>query len=144
MYHYSMLAIFNADLLSLFADFIVFIHLCYLVFTVGGEASILVGWLLGWNWVRNRVFRIIHLLSVLLVAFEAVMGIWCPLTLWEYRLRQAAWQSAEEEISFVGRLIRTVLFYDFPPWFFTLLYVGFGGLVLVTLIFVPPGKKRKG
>jgi hypothetical protein len=129
------------NLYALLADALVFLHLCYLVFTVGGEAAILAGWIRGWVWIRNRVFRFLHLASVLLVALEALLGIWCPLTVWEYRMRRAAGQMVEEDISFVGRLIRMILFYEFPPLFFTLLYIGFGGLVLLTLIYVPPAKK---
>jgi hypothetical protein len=139
-----MSVLFNKGFFALLADFVVLIHFCYLGFTVGGEISILIGWLRGWTWVRNRVFRTLHLLAVLFVAFEALLGIWCPLTLWEYRLRTAAGQSAEEDISFVGRLVRMLLFYEFPVWFFTLLYVGFGGLVLLTLMLVPPAKKGEG
>lgn len=125
------------------ADTLVFLHLCYLVFTVGGELAVIAGWIRGWGWIRNRVFRFLHLASVLLVALEALLGIWCPLTVWEYRLRHAAGQVVEEDISFVGRLLRMILFYEFPPVFFTVLYVGFGGLVLLTFIHVPPRKKEQ-
>ncbi len=128
------------NLYALAADGIVVLHLCYVAFTLGGEAAILAGWLFKWRWIRNRVFRLLHLAAVLLVAAEALLGIWCPLTVWEHRLRYLAGQHVEEEISFVGRLIRLVLFYDFPAWFFLALYVGFGLLVLLSFILIPPEK----
>ena len=34
-------------------------------------------------------------------------------------------------------------FYDFPAWFFTSLYIGFGIIVILTLAVFPPLWKRK-
>ncbi|MGC9311343.1 MAG: DUF2784 domain-containing protein [Sediminispirochaetaceae bacterium] len=129
---------------GLTADIIVFVHLLYLLFTVGGEALILTGGILKWRWVRNLPFRITHLVAVVLVSLEAVIGMLCPLTELEYTLRRAAGQTVEEEISLVGRIIRSILFYDFPAWFFTGLYVGFGILVILTLFLFPPARKKHG
>jgi hypothetical protein len=124
------------------ADLVLAVHLAYVLFAVGGEALILGGAVLRKSWVRNRKFRFLHLAAVLFVAFEALAGLVCPLTEWEYRLRTAAGQRAEDDITFIGRLIRSIIFYDFPPLFFTLLYVGFGALVLLTLFFIPPRNKH--
>lgn len=127
---------------GLLADLIVGIHFLYVMFTVCGEFLILAGGILKWQWVRNRVFRILHLIAVLFVAAESLVGILCPLTQIEYNLRQRAGQQREESLSFVARLIRRVIFYDFPELFFTLLYVGFGILVILTIIFIPMNKKK--
>ncbi len=128
---------------GLTADIVVSVHLLYLLFTVGGEALVLIGGILKWYWIRNLPFRIVHLVAVVLVSFEAVIGMLCPLTELEYILRRAAGQHVEEEISLVGRIIRSILFYDFPAWFFTGLYVGFGILVVLTLFIFPPARKRR-
>lgn len=128
---------------ALLADVVLVFHFAYLLFTVGGEALILLGGLLNWSWIRNRVFRRIHLAAVLFVAVEALIGYLCPLTQIEYSLRQAAGQQVESEISFLARIIRSVLFYDFPGWFFTLLYVGFGALVLITYLLIPVRKQKR-
>jgi hypothetical protein len=124
------------------ADLIVFIHLLYVLFAVGGELLIVIGAIARRRWVRNRLFRFLHLGAVLLVAAESLLDITCPLTEWEYRLRIIAGQRAEGDITFIGRLIRSIIFYDFPPLFFTVLYVGFGLLVLSTFILIPPGHKK--
>ncbi|MDY7027774.1 MAG: DUF2784 domain-containing protein [Spirochaetota bacterium] len=129
---------------GLTADIVVFVHLLYLLFTVGGEALILTGGILKWRWIRNLPFRITHLVAVVLVSAEALIGMLCPLTELEYTLRRAAGQTVEEEISLVGRIIRSILFYDFPAWFFTGLYVGFGILVILTLFLFPPAWKKRG
>ena len=106
---------------ALFADIIVIIHLCYVLFAVGGEVIVLVGALFRWTGIRNPSFRISHLVAVGLVAVEAVMAISCPLTLWEYALRQKAGQEVEKNLSFIARLVRLIIFYDFPSWVFTVM-----------------------
>jgi len=93
------------DLYSYAADFIVLFHLCYVLFAVGGELLILLGGLFRWVWIRNLTFRIVHLLAVVVVAVEALIGVLCPLTDWEYRLRLRAGQGIEEEIPFMARLV---------------------------------------
>ena len=125
------------------ADAIVVFHFCYVLFAVGGELIVLLGWLLRWPWIRNLAFRIVHLASVAVVAMEALIGVLCPLTDWEYRLRLLAGQTFEEEIPFMARLVRRIIFYDFPTWVFTLTYILFALLVAATLLLVPPRKKPR-
>jgi hypothetical protein len=127
---------------ALLADLIVIFHLFYVGFTVGGEALILTGALFRWKWVRNRVFRISHLASCLLVAVEAIVGVLCPLTDWEYTLRSKAGQSFDRDLTFIARIVHRIIFYDFPTWVFTAAYLGFGALVILTLLIVPPGRKN--
>jgi len=127
---------------ALAADSMVFLHLCYVGFTVGGTVLILAGGIFKWHWVRNRTFRIIHTIAVLIVTAESLAGVWCPLTVWEWRLRARAGQHVEQDISFVGRLIRDLIFVDLPPWAFTVMYTGFGILVLVIMIFIRPEKRE--
>jgi hypothetical protein len=124
------------------ADLTVFAHFLIVSFCVLGEAAILLGAALRWKWIRNLAFRIVHLGTVLFVALEAILGMTCPLTEWEYRLRGAAGQRYEADLSFLARILRKIIFYDFPHWVFTALYVGFGALILVTFILVRPARKR--
>jgi hypothetical protein len=131
------------DLYSYAADFIVLFHLCYVLFAVGGELLIVLGGLLRWVWIRNLAFRIVHLLAVVLVAAEALIGVLCPLTEWEYRLRLHAGQIIEEEIPFMARLVRRLIFYDFPAWVFTLAYILFALAVAASFFLFPPGRKPR-
>jgi len=123
------------------ADVVVAIHVAYVSFVVVGELAILLGAWLGWGWVRNRWFRVAHLLAIAIVAYEAINNIECPLTGWEYQLRRLAGQDVSGE-TFVGRLLHSVLFYEMPAWAFTTMYVGFAVLVLGTLVLVPPRWRR--
>jgi hypothetical protein len=125
------------------ADAVVVLHLAYVLFAVGGEILVLAGGLLGWRWVRSLPLRLVHLAAVALVAVEALVGVVCPLTEWEYLLREAAGQHVERQISFIGRLVRSVIFYDFPAWVFTLAYVGFAVLVAATFALFPPRRPQR-
>ncbi|MDF1567993.1 MAG: DUF2784 domain-containing protein [Spirochaetaceae bacterium] len=127
---------------ALAADAIALIHLLYVSFTVGGTVLILVGTLLKWPWIRRRTFRFIHLGAVLVVAAESLLGIWCPLTVWEWQLRARAGQLIETDVSFVGRLIRSIIFVELPDWGFTLLYAGFGVFVILVLVFIRPEQRK--
>ena len=130
------------NIYTFLADCILVLHFCYLLFTVGGAAVILAGGLLGWRMIRNRLFRLLHLGSVVFVALEVLVGMWCPLTIWEYRLRILGGQHADGDIRFIGRIIRSIMFFDFPGWFFLLLYIGFAGLVAALFVIFPPQKNR--
>ena len=122
---------------SLAADALVCVHMAYVLFVVAGFVAILIGTALRTSWVRSFWFRIIHLAMIAIVAVEAVLGIPCPLTVWEHELRIRAGQPVQEA-SFIGRLVHDLLFFDAPAWVFTLAYAFFGMLVLSTFLFAPP------
>jgi hypothetical protein len=122
------------------ADLVVAVHVLYVGFIVVGQAATLVGIARNWRWVRNPWFRYCHCGAIVVVAAEALLGIACPLTVWEDRLR--GW--AGEEVtagSFIGRSLHNLIFYDLPTWVFTVVYVGFAALVLVTAFLAPPERK---
>src|SRR5258706_108550 len=90
------------------ADAILLLHAFFVLFVVGGLALILAG-ARRWSWIRNRVFRGLHLAAIAFVAIEALLGITCPLTRWEDLLR-----GAQAERSFIGRWVAYFLYYDLP------------------------------
>jgi len=128
---------------ALLADLLVFLHLGYVSFVIAGLLLIWLGVLLGWGWVRRPLFRLPHLVCTLIVPLEALTGLICPLTTWERELRFEAGQSPED-ISFMARLARDVLFYRAPEWVFTVSYVAFGLLVLATFFLVPIRRRAVG
>lgn len=109
------------------ADVILVIHFAFVLFVVAGLALIWAGAALRWRWVRNRWFRLAHLAAICFVAAEAIIGVACPLTVWENALRGNV-----EEAGFIERLVGGVLYYDFPEWVFTLVYVAFALVVAMT------------
>src|SRR5438034_7189314 len=69
------------------ADVVAAIHLGWVLFVVLGLLAILLGRALGWEWVRNRWFRGIHLAMIVGVVLRALIWPRCPLSWWEYDLR---------------------------------------------------------
>jgi hypothetical protein len=123
---------------SLLADVILVVHFAFVLFVVGGFALILLGAALGWPWIRNPAFRYAHVGAIVFVALEALVGVACPLTVWEDALRSAS----SDAPSFVGRWVSRLLYYDFPEWVFTVAYVAFALAVIASLIWIPPRRRR--
>ncbi len=119
------------------ADLVVAVHVGYVAFVVVGQILILIGVWRRWGWVRNRWFRCLHLLAILIVAGEALFNVTCPLTTWEARLRQAAGQQVSQG-TFVGNMLHHLIFFDAPDWVFNMSYVLFAVLVGLTFWFAPP------
>ena len=119
------------------ADTVLVVHALFVLFVVGGFVLILVG-AQRWSWVRNRAFRALHLGAIGLVTAEALLGITCPLTMWENMLRGGG-----AERSFVGRWVARLLYYDFPEWVFATAYCVFTLAVVAAWRLVPP-RARKG
>ena len=95
-----------------------------------------------WNWIRNPWFRYLHLGAIAFVAVEAVLGVACPLTVWEDLLRGGHRMNGGPE-SFVGRWVHWLLYYRAPEWVFTSIYVAWAAATLLTLRLVPP-RRRAG
>jgi hypothetical protein len=118
------------------ADAVVAIHTIYVGFVVFGLIAILIGYARDWRWVRNRYFRLVHLAAIGFVCLESIVGIDCPLTTLENGLRLGAGQSGYGG-DFIGYWLDRLIFYDFPPSVFMVVYLAFGALVLLTLWLVP-------
>lgn len=116
------------------ADVILVVHFMFVLFVVGGFALILAGAALRWSWVSARTFRSAHLGAILLVAAESLVGVACPLTVWEDMLRR----SGPQDAGFVGRWVARLLYYDFPEWMFAAAYTVFALAVALAWHLVPP------
>ncbi len=127
---------------SLAADAMVAFHAAYVGFVVFGLLTILIGILCHWRWIGNFWFRIIHLVMISVVVCEALSGILCPLTTWEYDLRIKAGETVQQG-TFIGRFFHNVLISDAEAEVFTKWYCVFGGVVLATLILAPPRRPRR-
>lgn len=130
-------------LLLFLADSLLVFHALFVVFVVVGLALVYVGYFLAWSWIRNRVFRALHLLAIGIVVVQSWLGVTCPLTTWEMALREAAGAGVYSG-SFVQHWLDFLLYYRAPEWVFIALYTGFGTLVLASWYFVPPSSKLPG
>jgi len=122
---------------ELAADAILLIHFAFVLFVVGGLALIWIGAAAGWRWIRNYWFRIAHLAAIVFVALESLAGMWCPLTVWENALRGTA-----NEKSFIARWVHRLMFFQLPEWMFTVAYVLFAVIVVLTMVLIPPQKRH--
>jgi polyferredoxin len=118
------------------ADALLVLHFFIAAFIAGGLPLIWLGAALGWRWVRDPWFRYAHLAAIALVAAEALLGIACPLTVWEDLLRGGV-----QTESFVARWVQRLLFYRAPEWVFATAYALWAAATLVTLRLVPPRRR---
>jgi len=124
----------------LLADAIALLHTAIVLFVVGGQALILIGWAVGWIWPRRPGFRWLHLGLIGFVVVQSWLGQLCPLTIWENELRRLA-GAAGYAGGFVEYWVHQFLFWSWPHWVFVTVYTLFGGLVLVSFIVYGPRRK---
>jgi hypothetical protein len=117
------------------ADAILFTHFAVVIFITMALPLIYLGAARGWTWVRAWRWRVLHLAAILFVAAESIVGLACPLTVWEDALR-----GHRPGVGFLERWIERIMFYDLPAWVFVLAYTGFGVLVALTWAMVPPAR----
>ncbi len=130
------------SLLLFLADLILIVHATFVFFVVFGLFAIYVGYFLNWQWVRNRVFRLFHLLAIGFVAVQSWVGAICPLTIWEMAVREEA-RSATYSGSFLQHWLHSLLFYSAPEWVFITAYSCFLGLVVASWFIVPPNLRAR-
>ena len=119
------------------ANTVLVLHVCVVLFIVGGLLLILVGNRLGWQWVNRLWFRLLHLAAIVYVAGQTWFGITCPLTILENWLRSQS-GSTPYAAGFVEYWFQRILFYDAPAWVFTLAYTAFALLVAASWWRFPP------
>ena len=128
--------------MSLLAVLILFTHALFVAFVILGLASIPLGSCLRWQWIRNPWFRSAHLLAIVLVMTESLLGWICPLTEWESMARIAAGGEAYS-VSFIRYWLHELLYYDLEPWVFAVAYTVLALLAAVAWLLVPPQIRRE-
>ncbi len=127
------------------ADLMVAIHVTYVAYVLLGQLAIVIAAPMKWQWARNPWFRLTHLSAIAVVAYEAVRGLRCPLTVWEEQLRALAGQTFNGSETFMGRILHDLLFVEnMPEIAFTIGYCGMALLVIQGLIMYPPRWFRVG
>ena len=125
---------------SLLADTVLILHFAVVVFVVAGLPAIVIGNCLRWAWVNAYFFRVLHLLAILVIAAQAWLGQYCPLTVLESWLRVQAGQAAYDA-SFVQHWLERVLYFNAPLWVFAIAYSLFAVLVAWAWWFYPPRRR---
>jgi hypothetical protein len=120
------------------ADVVLVVHAAFVFFVVGGLLATWVGLALGMAFARSPWFRGLHLAAIAFVVAESLLGIMCPLTVWEDALRGTTGGDG-----FIQRWVHAWLYWDWPGWVFSAIYVAFGGLVAWTWARFPPRRARR-
>ena len=128
------------SLLLLLADALLLIHVLFVGFVVLGLVAIYLGFFLHWRWVRNRWFRVLHLMAIIIVVLQSWLGLICPLTIWEMALREKA-GAAVYAGSFIQHWLHQLLYWQAPDWVFIVVYTVFGALVLASWFIVRPASR---
>jgi hypothetical protein len=123
---------------ALIANIVLSIHFLIAAFITLGFVAIPLGAWWRWRWVRIRGVRLAHLLGILFVGAESVLGVACPLTIWEDLLRDAA----PAEGGFIARLLRALLYYDVPLGWFSTIYSCAAVVAVILWYVVPPAPWR--
>ena len=123
--------------LRLLADALLLLHVLFAGFVVLGLLAIFAGAALGWAWVRNPIFRLLHLLAIIVVATQALLGRICPLTILEMELRASAGEEVYQG-TFVSHWLQELLYFEAPEWVFQVVYTAFALLVALSWKFVRP------
>ncbi len=131
----------EAGALFVAADAVLVLHVAFVAFVVLGQLYVLTGWALGWPSARNKAFRLLHLAAIGVVVLQAWLGLVCPLTLLELHLRGGQADLMQGQ-SFIGYWLSRLLYYQAPPWVFTMVYTLFGLVVLVCYFGYPPGRRK--
>ena len=124
------------------ADLILLLHVLFVAFVVIGLVLILIGKICGWNWVRNPWFRLIHLVAIIIVVFQAWFGLICPLTTIEMALRSRAGDTVYSG-SFISYWLERLLYYRLPPWVFAVCYTAFSVIVVASWYWIRPRRFKQ-
>jgi hypothetical protein len=113
------------------------LHLAVIAFNVAGCLLIPLGAWRSWHWVRMFWWRLAHLLSLTVVALQAMLGRACFLTIWQGDLSGSTHVQPLIE-AWINRLI----YWELPLWVFAAAYVAVFVYVIALWILVRPRRTR--
>lgn len=113
------------------------LHLAIIAFNVAGCLLIPLGAWLGWRWVRAFWWRLAHVLSLAVVALQAMLGRACFLTIWQGDLA-----GTEHVEPLIEKWMNGLIYWSLPLWVFAAAYVAVFVYVLALWIWVRPRRSR--
>jgi Protein of Unknown function (DUF2784) len=122
---------------ALLADITLIIHTLFIAFVLLGAIVVILGGFKKWMWVRNPLFRWAHLVGILFVTAQSWLGMTCPLTTLEMKLRLMAGDSLYTG-GFIQHWLQELIYFAAPTWVFTAAYSLFGLLVALSWLAFPP------
>jgi Protein of Unknown function (DUF2784) len=126
---------------TFFADTVLLVYFAIVVFVVSGLPAIVIGNWLRWAWVNAYGFRVLNLAAIVVIAAQAWLGQYCPLTVLESWLRVQA-GGAAYGASFVQHWLARLVYFNAPLWVFAVAYSLFAVLVALAWWFYPPRQRQ--
>ena len=121
------------------ADTILAIHLVIIAFNVAFLIGIPFGAWRGWRLIRVAWLRLLHLALMAIVAVQALAGRACILTIWQNDLTG---RSASPP-PLIMHAVDSLIYWNFPLWVFTTLYVAVFLYIVALSIFIPFRRRDK-
>src|SRR5580692_9756504 len=109
----------TADQNLLAANAVLAVHLVVINFNLFGLFAIPLGGWLGWRFVRVACWRWLHLVSMAVVAVQAVAGRACFLTILQDNLAGAG----PGQPPLIVRVVDRLVYWPVPLWVFAVIYV---------------------
>ena len=111
----------------LFSEIFLLFHFFIFLFMILSFFLLALGYYQKWEWVKNRYYRLIHLILMGIIFIETILGFMCPLTILENFLRNDI-----EINNKITQIIHQIMYWDLPTYQFIILYL----LSLLYLIFL--------
>lgn len=99
---------------KILADIIVVMHFAWILFMLTGFIFTVIGFFRK-GFFERWLFRTLHLFGILYVSLLALMGKYCPLTIWENILRQKYDPNLTYGGSFIIHYIEKLVYPDINP-----------------------------
>ncbi len=127
---------------KILADVIVVMHFAWILFMLLGFILTLCGFF--WKEFFDRwLFRILHLFGITYVSFLAIMGKYCPLTIWENSLRAKYDPTLTYSGSYIVHYIEKLVYLDVNLLVILIPTVFIAIFTVVVFMIKPPTKMRK-
>ena len=111
----------------IFSEIVLLFHFCIFLFIITSFIFIPLGYHKKWKWVKNKYYRLIHLVLMGIIFIETILGFMCPLTILENFLRNDIKINNK-----ITQIIHQIMYWDLPTYQFIILYL----LSLLYLIFL--------
>ena len=129
-------------LYKILADIIVIVHFGWIIFMLIGFILTLCGFF--WKGIFDKwLFRTLHIFGIAYVSLLAIMGKYCPLTLWENTLRSKYDPGITYPGSFMIYYAERLVYPDVNPLIIQIPTTLIAVFTILVFIIRPPKKIRK-
>ena len=111
----------------IFSEIVLLFHFFIFLFMILSFFLIPLGYYQKWKWVKNKYYRLIHLVLMRIIFIETILGFMCPLTILENFLRNDI-----EINNKITQIIHQIMYWDLQTYQFIILYL----LSLLYIIFL--------